>query len=159
VAEANSPQLSLFIAAIDQTILATAIPTISSQLHSATGYTWIGGAYLLASAGAGPIWAALSDIWGRKPIILAAVGVFFASSILCSLSNTMKMLIIGRAFQGVAGGGLIPLCMITISDLFSVRWVDSDVGFLFLLNVLIWGAEKEASILGSPSSCGQWLAA
>ena len=113
--------LSLFIAALDQTIVATAIPTIASDLHSASGYSWIGGAYLLANAAAAPIWAKLSDIWGRKPILLAAVALFFASSILCALSATMKMLIIGRAFQGTAGGGLIQLVNITISDMFSMR--------------------------------------
>jgi len=133
-----SLQLSLFIAALDQTLLATSIPTISSELHSASGYTWIGAAYLLANAAAGPIWAKLSDIWGRKPILLTAVAMFFASSIVCALSVNMAMLIVGRALQGSAGGGLIQLVNITISDLFSMRsethwtypsgfWVAADI--------------------------------
>ncbi|KAJ4308892.1 hypothetical protein N0V94_009170 [Neodidymelliopsis sp. IMI 364377] len=72
--------LSLFVAALDGTILSTAAPTISRQLNSAAGYTWIGGAFNLASAASGPIWAKLSDIWGRKLIVLLALAVFFASS-------------------------------------------------------------------------------
>src|SRR5271156_3573366 len=113
--------LSLFLAALDATIVSTAIPTIASHFHSAAGYTWIGGAYLLANAAAGPIWAKLSDIWGRKPILLAAVAVFFASSIVCARSASMGTLIAGRALQGAAGGGLILLVNIAVSDLFSMR--------------------------------------
>jgi MFS family permease len=115
--------LSLFIAALDITIVSTAIPTISAHFRSASGYTWIGGAYLLANAATGPIWAKLSDIWGRKPIILAAVAVFFMSSIVCARSTSMAMLIAGRALQGAAGGGLILLANITVSDLFDMRSV------------------------------------
>ncbi|KGO42946.1 Major facilitator superfamily domain, general substrate transporter [Penicillium expansum] len=113
--------LSMFIAALDQTIMATAIPTIAAYFHSSAGYTWIGGAYLLSSAASACIWAKLSDIWGRKPILLLAVGWFFLSSILCAASTSMEMLIAGRALQGVAGGGLLQLVTIIISDLFSVR--------------------------------------
>ncbi|KAL4872233.1 hypothetical protein BDV12DRAFT_152164 [Aspergillus spectabilis] len=113
--------LSLFISALDQTIVATATPTIAADLHSGGGYVWIGGAYLLANAASGNIWANLSDIWGRKPILLTAVALFFVSSIICATAIDMAMLIVGRSIQGVAGGGLIQLILITISDLFSVR--------------------------------------
>ncbi|THC97056.1 hypothetical protein EYZ11_003499 [Aspergillus tanneri] len=113
--------LSTFIAALDQTIVSTALPTISSRLHSASGYTWVGGAYLLANAAAAPIWAKLSDIWGRKPILLIVVLWFLCSSIICAAAVNMKMLIAGRALQGIAGGGLLQLAMIVVSDLFSVR--------------------------------------
>jgi MFS family permease len=113
--------LSMFVAALDQTIVSTAIPTIAAHFHSAAGYTWIGGAYLLANAAGACIWAKLSDIWGRKPILLLAVGWFFISSIICATAINMEMLIAGRALQGVAGGGLLQLVTIIISDLFSVR--------------------------------------
>lgn len=113
----------MFITALDQTIVATAIPTITHDLNSASGYVWVGGAYLLSVAASGPIWAKLSDIFGRKPIILMADGMFFVSSIGCAKAASMKGLIVGRTFQGVASGGLIPMVMITISDLFSVRLV------------------------------------
>lgn len=78
-------------------------------------------AYLLASSAAGPVWAKLSDIWGRKPIILTAVMLFFCSSIICALAPSMVILIVGRVLQGVAGGGLMVMVNITISDLVSVR--------------------------------------
>lgn len=84
------------MAALDATIVATAAPTISRDLNSAAGYTWIGAAFLLANAAAGPIWAKLSDIWGRKMIVLAALAVFFASSTVCATAKTMEALIIGR---------------------------------------------------------------
>jgi MFS family permease len=114
-------KLTLFIVALDQTIVATAVPTIAAELNSAKGYTWIGGAYLIANAASGPIWAKLSDIWGRKPLLLLAVAWFFASSIICAEASSMKMLIAARVLQGTAGGGLIQLVTITISDLFSLK--------------------------------------
>jgi len=77
----------------------------------------------LANAAGGPIWAKISDIWGRKPILLTAVAMFFASSVLCAEASSMKMLIVGRSLQGTAGGGMIQLVMITISDIFSIRSV------------------------------------
>ncbi|RYP63073.1 hypothetical protein DL770_009461 [Monosporascus sp. CRB-9-2] len=113
--------LVLFVAALDQTIVATAIPSITSDLHNAAGYTWIGGAYILANAAAGPTWAKCSDIWGRKPALLGADIIFAVGSILAATSSSMRMLIAARALQGAAGGGLIQLVSITISDLFSVR--------------------------------------
>lgn len=111
----------MFTTALDQTIVATAVPTITSELHSASGYVWIGGAYMLANAAGGPIWAKISDIWGRKPVLLTAVAMFFGSSIICAEARNMKMLIIGRSLQGTAGGGMVQLVMITISDIFSIR--------------------------------------
>lgn len=109
------------MAALDQTIIATSIPSICADLNSASGYTWIGAAYLLANAATGPIWAKCSDIWGRKPALLGAVSIFAVASTIAALSTSMRMLIAARALQGTAGGGLMQLVSITISDLFSVR--------------------------------------
>jgi len=114
---------------LDATIVATAAPTISRDLNSAAGYTWIGGAFLLANAASGPIWSKLSDIWGRRPIVLAALAMFFVSSAVCATAKTMEALIIGRAFQGAAGGGLILLVHVCISDLFSLRQRSLLMGF------------------------------
>lgn len=75
----------------------------------------------MANAAAAPIWAKLSDIWGRKPILLITVVWFLLSSIICAAAVDMTMLIVGRALQGTAGGGLMQLVMIVVSDLFSVR--------------------------------------
>lgn len=113
--------LSLFLAALDFTIVSTAIPTIANQFNSAKGYTWIGSAYLLANAASTPLWGKLSDIWGRKPVLLVAVAVFFIGSLICAASIDMGMLIAGRAVQGSASGGIVALVNICISDLFSMR--------------------------------------
>lgn len=145
----------MLVAALDQTIIATAIPTIATKLHSGAGYTWIGGAYLLANAAASCIWVKLSDIWGRKLILLIAVAWFFVSSIICAVTVNMPMLIAGRALQGIAGGGLLQLTIIVISDIFSVR-------YSYLVNLLIcfsnpFLTESAVSTSESWSSCGLLL--
>jgi MFS family permease len=112
---------ALFLAALDVTIVTVAIPTIAEQFQSTSGYTWIGSAYLLANSAAAPTWGKISDIWGRKPILLIAVGVFWVGSLLSAVSVNMGMLIASRAIQGVGGGGVIILVNICISDLFSMR--------------------------------------
>ncbi|KAH6880635.1 MFS multidrug transporter-like protein [Thelonectria olida] len=122
--------LAQFVSALDQTIVAISIPTISAELHSAIGYVWIGGAYLLATAATGPVWAKCSDIWGRKLVLLVAVGLFAAASLIAALSTNMPMLIAGRALQGAGGGGLMQLVTIIISDLFSVRKRSLYLGFV-----------------------------
>jgi len=113
--------LSLFVAALDATIVATAVPVISHELNSASGYLWVGAAYLIGNAVGAPVWAKLSDIWGRKNIMLAAVAIFFAASAICGSANEMRTLIAGRALQGLAGGGLMLLVHVVISDLFSMK--------------------------------------
>lgn len=109
------------MAALDQTIVSTAAPTIAADLHNAIGYTWIGGAYLLANAATGPIWLKCSDIWGRKPAVLASIALFAAASVLTATATGMAMLLAGRALQGAAGGGVMSLVYVIIADLFSVR--------------------------------------
>ena len=112
---------AVFLAALDVTIVTTAIPTIIGEFRSPLGYTWVGSAYLLANAVAVPSWGKFSAIWGRKPILLLAVAVFWVGSLLCALSVNMGMLIASRAIQGIGGGGIVTLVNITISDLFSQR--------------------------------------
>ncbi|CAI7593671.1 unnamed protein product [Penicillium manginii] len=113
--------------------MATAIPTIAARFGSASGYMWIGGAYLLANAASACIWGKLSDIWGRKPLLLLAVGLFFVSSIVCATAMEMAILILGRSLQGVAGGGLLQIVTIIISDLFSVRKWSLYLGLMELM--------------------------
>ncbi|RYP16105.1 hypothetical protein DL765_005306 [Monosporascus sp. GIB2] len=113
--------LALFLAALDMTIITTALPTITGEFGSPLGYTWIGSAYLLANAVSVPSWGKISDIWGRKPILLAAVANFWIGSLLCAVSVNMGMLIAARAIQGVGAGGIVVLVNISISDLFSLR--------------------------------------
>ncbi|KAJ5531338.1 hypothetical protein N7527_004731 [Penicillium freii] len=113
--------LSLFTAALDFTITSPAIPTIVADFRSGSGYTWIGSAYLLANATSSPVWGKLSDIWGRKAMLLTAVAVFFIGSLLCAASTNMPMFLSGRAIQGSGSGGVVILVNICITDMFDIR--------------------------------------
>lgn len=130
---------ALFLASLNAKLTATAVPTICAELHSAAGYAWVGGAFLLGNAACGPIWAKLSDIWGRKAIVLSAVAGFAASSVVCALAGDMATLIAGRALQGVAAGGLAQLVSIIISDLFSMRHRSLYIGLLEIIWALAGG--------------------
>lgn len=133
--------MAVFLAAMDITIITTALPTISAHFHSAAGYTWIGSAFNLAAAASTPIWGKLSDIFGRKPVLLVANVVFFIGSLVAALAVNIGMLIVARAIQGIGGGGLIILVNIVISDLFSMR----SRGQYFGIIGMVWAL---ASALG-----------
>lgn len=77
--------------------------------------------YMLANAACVPLWGKISDIWGRKLILLAANVIFLVGSLICALANNLPMILAGRAIQGAGGGGIIVLVNISVSDLFSVR--------------------------------------
>ncbi|ORY80421.1 major facilitator superfamily domain-containing protein [Protomyces lactucae-debilis] len=114
--------LTVFLAALDQTIVATALPTIAQDLGANENeYAWIGSAYLLTSAALVPLWGTLSNIVGRKPILYGSIFVFLVGSALCGASQSMGMLIASRAIQGIGGGGLITMCQIVISDIVSLE--------------------------------------
>ncbi|OCL14028.1 MFS general substrate transporter [Glonium stellatum] len=113
--------LCVLLAALDQTIIATAVPVIAENFHSSATYTWIGSSYLLATSASATSWGKFSDIWGRKPILLLAVSLFFVGSLLCAISSNSTMIIGGRAVLGAGGGGVLTLVNICISDLFSMR--------------------------------------
>ncbi|KAK2736293.1 hypothetical protein FQN57_000823 [Myotisia sp. PD_48] len=113
---------ALFLAALDMTIISTSLPTISKKFDAnESGYTWMASSYLLANAACLPLWGKLSDIWGRKVLILLANVLFLIGSLLCGLAFNLGLFLIGRAIQGVGGGGLIILGQICVSDLFSAR--------------------------------------
>ncbi|KAF1999510.1 hypothetical protein P154DRAFT_523302 [Amniculicola lignicola CBS 123094] len=133
--------LCVLLVAIDITIVTTALPTICEHFQSASGYTWIGSAYLIANAAAAPIWGKVSDIFGRKPILLMTNFIFFIGSLLAAMSVSIDMLIAARVVQGIGGGGLIVLVNICISDLFSMR----ERGVYFGLVGGVWAL---ASTLG-----------
>ncbi|KAF2831333.1 hypothetical protein CC86DRAFT_314616 [Ophiobolus disseminans] len=133
--------VAVLLVALDITIVTTALPTISEEFNSASGYTWVGSAYLIAQSAATPIWGKVSDIFGRKPILLVTNAIFFVGSLLAGVSVNIDMLIAARAIQGVGGGGLITLVNVAISDLFSVR----DRGMYFGIIGGVWAL---ASSLG-----------
>jgi len=126
-----SLMMALFLAALDVTIITTALPTIAQHFNaSAADYTWVGSAYLLANAASVPLWGKLSDIWGRKPMIIMANVIFMAGSLIAAVSNSVGLLIGGRVIQGIGGGGLVILVNICVADLFSMRDRPKYYGFL-----------------------------
>ncbi|KAK4913318.1 hypothetical protein LTR28_013776, partial [Elasticomyces elasticus] len=122
--------LAVFLSALDTTIITVALPTISEHFHSSAGYTWIGSAYLLANAASTPLWGKLSDIFGRKPMLLVANLAFLIGSLIAGLSINIGMLIVARAIQGIGGGGLLTLVDIVISDMFSLRTRGAYLGVI-----------------------------
>ncbi|KAI8931094.1 hypothetical protein NX059_012105 [Plenodomus lindquistii] len=114
--------LSMFLAALDTVLIPTALPTISQDFHIADSlYVWVGSSYLLANAASVPFWGKLSDIFGRKSVILTANTIFLAGSILCAVAINAPMLLAGRVIQGIGGGGVIVLVHVCVSDLFTIR--------------------------------------
>ncbi len=113
--------LGMFLAALDQTIVATALPTIAGDLHSLSRLSWVVTAYLLASTVSTPLWGKLGDQYGRKIFFQAAIVIFLIGSALAGLSQTMTELIIFRAIQGIGGGGLMVGAQTIIGDVVPPR--------------------------------------
>ncbi|HEY4855212.1 MAG TPA: MFS transporter [Xanthobacteraceae bacterium] len=113
--------LALLLAALDQTIVATALPTIVGELGGLTHLSWVVTAYLLTSTVAGPFYGKLGDIYGRKIILQSAIVIFLVGSALCGLAQNMIGLIAFRALQGIGGGGLIVTIIAVIGDLIPPR--------------------------------------
>jgi EmrB/QacA subfamily drug resistance transporter len=132
--------LTMFLAALDQTIVATALPTIGRQFRDVSNLSWVITAYLLASTAVAPVFGTLSDIYGRRSTIIAALGLFIAGSVLCALAPNMTVLILARGLQGLGGGGIMPIVQTVISDVvtprergqyqayFSGVWVAAGIG-------------------------------
>src|SRR6202045_1961418 len=113
--------LTMFLAALDQTIVATALPTIGRQFHDVSSLSWVISAYLLASTAVAPVFGTLSDIYGRRAMIIAALSLFIAGSVLCALAPNMTVLILARGLQGLGGGGIMPIVQTVISDVVTPR--------------------------------------
>ncbi|MBO9512752.1 MAG: MFS transporter [Variovorax sp.] len=105
------------LAALDQSIVATALPRIVGELGGVQHLSWVVMAYVLASTAVMPLYGKLSDQHGRKPVLYAAIGLFLLGSVLCALARTLPQLIAFRALQGLGAGGLLPLAQIIIGDL------------------------------------------
>ncbi|MBN9011846.1 MAG: MFS transporter, partial [Rhizobiales bacterium] len=124
-----SLMLTMFLAALDQTIVATALPTIGAQFRDAANLSWVA-----------PVFGTLSDIYGRKAMIVLSLSLFIAGSVMCALAPNMTVLIIARGVQGLGGGGIMPIVQTIISDVvtprergryqsyFSGVWVAAGIG-------------------------------
>jgi len=140
--------LTVFLAALNQTIVATALPTMGRYFNDFENLSWIVTAYLLTSTAVAPLYGKLSDIHGRRTVMLTSIGVFAAGSAVCAAAPDMLSLILGRALQGIGGGGILPVAQAIMADAIAPRergryqaymaivWVTSGVGGPILGGVL-----------------------
>ncbi len=113
--------LSLFMASMESTVIATAMPTIVGELGGLEHYSWVFSAYMLTSTTTVPLYGKLSDIYGRKKIYIIAMGLFLIGSIACGFASDMTQLILARALQGLGAGGVAPLVFIIIGEMFTLE--------------------------------------
>ncbi|MGH7241093.1 MAG: MFS transporter, partial [Candidatus Saccharimonadales bacterium] len=113
--------LAMLLAALDQTIVSTALPRIASDLHGLSKYSWVATAYLLTSAVSTPLYGKISDMFGRKKIFMFAISIFLVGSMLCGAAQSMNQLIFFRGLQGLGAGGLMVLAMTVVGDVVPPR--------------------------------------
>lgn len=112
--------LSLSLVALDATVLATAVPTIVGELGGFAMFPWLFSGYLLAQAVTTPLYAKMSDVFGRKPVMLVGIGLFLLGSVLCAVAWSMPALIVARAIQGVGAGAVQPMSVTIVGDIYSL---------------------------------------
>jgi EmrB/QacA subfamily drug resistance transporter len=134
--------LAMFLGALDQTIVATALPTIGRHFGNLDDLSWVVTAYLLTATATTPLYGKLSDIYGRRGLMLAGIGIFVAGSLACALAPSMTALILARALQGLGGGGLMALAQTIIADIVSPRERGRYQGYI--------GAVFATSSVGGP---------
>jgi EmrB/QacA subfamily drug resistance transporter len=135
--------LSLFLASMESTVVATAMPTIVGQLGGLEHYSWVFSAYMLASTTTVPLYGKLSDLYGRRKLYVLAMALFLSGSILCGQADTMTQLIFARALQGLGAGGIMPLAFILIGEMFSLEQRAKMQGFFSG----VWGVSSIAGPL------------
>ena len=113
--------LAMFLSALEQTIVAPALPTIGRTLGDVGSLSWVVTAYLLANTVATPLFGKLSDIHGRRRMMLIAIVIFIVGSVACALAPNMPALIAARALQGIGGGGILPIAHTIIGDMVTPR--------------------------------------
>ncbi|EWC59523.1 multidrug transporter, MFS superfamily [Actinokineospora spheciospongiae] len=132
--------LGMLLAALDQTIMSSAMKTIADQLHGQTIQAWATTAYLITATISTPLYGKLSDIYGRKPMYLTAISVFLLGSVLSGIANSMYELAAFRAVQGLGAGGLMSLALAIIADLVSPRERSKYQGYF----MGVWGLSSVA---------------
>ena len=135
--------LSLFLASMESTVVATAMPTIVGQLGGLEHYSWVFSAFMLASTTTVPLYGKLSDLYGRRNIYLAAMALFLVGSILCGQAQNMTQLIFARSVQGIGAGGIAPLAFILIGEMFTLEQRAKMQGFFSG----VWGVSSIAGPL------------
>jgi EmrB/QacA subfamily drug resistance transporter len=113
--------LTMFLAALEQTIVATALPTLGRQFGDVSNLSWVITAYLLAATAVAPVFGTLSDIYGRRVMVIISLALFMAGSVLCAVAPSLPILILARGLQGLGGGGIMPVVQTVISDVVSPR--------------------------------------
>ena len=113
--------LAMFLSALEQTIVAPALPAIGKSLGSVDNLSWVITSYLLALTATTPLFGKLSDIYGRRVVLMLAIGIFVLGSVACALAPTIWALVLARGLQGIGGGGLLPIAQTIIADLLSPR--------------------------------------
>jgi EmrB/QacA subfamily drug resistance transporter len=122
--------LCIFLAAIDQTVVIPAVPAIAADLNGFSHLAWIVSAYLLTSTAATPIYGKLSDIYGRRKLLLLGLAIFAVASGLCAMAGSLPQLVIARALQGIGGAGLMAMAQAAIADVVSPRERGRYQGYL-----------------------------
>ncbi len=113
--------VTMLLASLNQTMLSTALPTIVGELHGVDHMTWVITGYILASTIMMPVYGRISDLFGRKPVIIVAIVLFLAGSVVGGLADSMSLLIVARVLQGLGGGGLMILSQAAIADVVPAR--------------------------------------
>ncbi|MBP2171321.1 EmrB/QacA subfamily drug resistance transporter [Erwinia toletana] len=135
--------LAMFMAAIEVTIVATAMPTIVAELGGFSHFGWVFSIYLLTQAVSVPIYGRLADLWGRKKVFFIGTSLFLLGSVLCGFASSMGWLILFRAFQGLGAGAIMPLTSTIVADIYSPKeragiqgWLSSVWGFAAIIGPL-----------------------
>lgn len=133
--------LAMFLAAIEATIVATAMPSIAAELGGFALYGWVFSSYLLMQAITTPIFGKLADVYGRKPVFVAGVAIFLVGSVMCALAGNMPLLVAFRLVQGIGAGAVLPIAVTLAGDLYSLEERGRVQGYI----ASVWGV---SSILG-----------
>ncbi len=150
----SAMMLATLLAALDQTVVATALPQIVTDLHGFRDLSWVVSSFLVAATVTVPLYGKLSDLYGRRRMFVVAISIFLLGSLLCGAAQSMGQLIAFRALQGVGAGGLLPLSQAAIADLFSPRERGRYQGYIGSL----WATAAVAGPLlgGSLTDAASW---
>src|SRR5271156_2415671 len=151
--------LAMFLASLDQTIVATSLSTMAQDLNGWSTMSWVVSAYLVATTVTTPIYGRLSDLYGRRSILLSSIALFLIASVLCALSQTMLQLIAARVLQGAGGGGLRSVSQAAIADVVPPRergkyqgYFSSVMAVSNLLGPVLWAGSSPTTCRGTGSS-------